>query len=413
MRRLKIIYTFGYSLQTGGHFKSALSLMSNLVLAGHQLTVLAAPGGIDEIIREFTVAGADIQYIPQLERSSRFPLISGARPIARIARERSVDIIHAQDFISASHAYLAAILSGKAFVLTEAGGAFKHHLPPRDSETVLFSQELLDATHKAYPKRKDRLHLIRARIDTSLYKPEKVESEFVEEYGLPESGLKIVVATRLDAQKSSWLDLITRIAQTIVEESVDLKIIAATYGDLLPLLRDRADQVNKNSARGSVIHLVGQIKSLKHMIQLYSYADVVIGSGRGILEAMACRKPVVVLGENGEGEILAPENIEETAYYNFSGRHFRYRPEPPESVIVLLRDLLMDPDRRGRLADFSYEYIQREMDARIGAEQLAKVYAEALERKPGSLMSAILWYGTAAKEKISVGIRNRISPRRL
>lgn len=64
------------------------------------------------------------------------------------------------------------------------------------------------------------------------------------------------------------------------------------------------------------------------LIQLYSYADLVMGHGRGILEAMACGKSVVVLNKNGTGEFVSDKNVNIVSKFNFSGRHYGSSYEP-------------------------------------------------------------------------------------
>ena len=54
----------------------------------------------------------------------------------------------------------------------------------------------------------------------------------------------------------------------------------------------------------AVLVPIGPVYGTADLVQLYNHADVMVGSGRGILEAMACGKAAIVLGESGEGEIL-------------------------------------------------------------------------------------------------------------
>lgn len=399
MQALQIIYVFGYPLQTGGHFKSALSMVRKLEAMGHHVIVLAAPGGAEEIGQEFTGTGAEFITVAGLKKYIYFPSVFGARRIVRIAKEHLVDIIHAQDFLSVGPAYLASILLGSVFVYTKAGGPFTHELPPKAVDTVIFSQELMDALPKAYRLIEDNLHLIRARIDRDVYKPEEVNSAFVREYGLGESGKKVVMAMRLAWGKKAWLKAIMEAAESLAASSTDVCIVIAGDGPLLPMLRERAAQINRKSKDGPVLHFIGPIVGLKEINQFYNYGDVVAGSGRGILEAMACRKPVVVLGENGEGEVVGPENIENIAYFNFSGRHFRHRSNPAGSLPLLLKDLLRDENRQRQLGDYSCEYIRTQMDARIGAEQLLDVYQKALNKR-----SSLIDYAEWSVRAICAGI---------
>ena len=140
-----------------------------------------------------------------------------------------------------------------------------------------------------------------------------------------------------------------------------------------------------------MLRFIGPIFKPEEMARFYNYSDLVIGSGRGILEAMACGKPVVILGENYEAEVVGPDNIEEIAYYNFSGRHFRQRKKSCETLSDLLKRLVKDTDQMQRLGEHSIDYIRSKIDAQLGTEQLVEVYSKAIERK-SVLADLFVWY---------------------
>jgi len=401
MRPLKIIYVFGLPVRIGGHYKSGLAMVKSLHAMGHHVIVLA-PDGVDEMVQEFTQTGAEFYRLDKLKkwnRRLRLPTVAGTGRIIRLAKERSVDIIHGQDFAACGRAYMAAIASARGFVTTFAGGPFSHEPPPTQSDVVLFCQEQVQTFSKAYQTVEDNIHLIRARIDLDIYKPEEVHPTFVSKYGLPVSGQKIAIAMRLHPIKKQWLRTIIETAKAFCDNNRNTRIIIAGEGPLLNNLRAQAIKINRQCRNGPVIQFVGPIFSLQELNQFYNYADVVAGTGRGILEAMACRKPVVILSENCQGEMITPENIEDIAYYNFSGRHFRYLSETAAPLASVLEKLLTDGDLRKRLGDYSYEYIRSNMDAQIGAKQLLEVYQKAVNQR-ASLFDYVIWYFRAVYYRI-------------
>jgi len=180
---------------------------------------------------------------------------------------------------------------------------------------------------------------------------------------------------------------------------------------MLPDLQEEARQVNSKSINGPVLNFIGPVFSPKDMSQLYNYSDIVVGSGRGILEAMACGKPVVILGENNEVEVVDSKNIDDIAYYNFSGRHFRQREKRIEPLSELLGRLVKDTDHMRQLGEYSLEYIRTEMDARLCVKQLVNVYEKAIERK-SVLTDFFIWYIDIMGHTIAETIRKRIIGRR-
>jgi len=407
LRKLKIIFVFSLSPRIGGHFKSGLAMVKNLEAMGHHVIVLA-PTGVKEMMQSFKDTGAEYLVIDELIKYKRFPNTSGFRQVLRVAKERSVDIIHAQEFQSVGRCFPAAALSGKGFVATEAGGAHRGDLPARRTDTVLFSQEQMAMFSKFHCVRRDDLHLIPARIDTSIYKPEQVRADFKKKYDLPDSeGKKVLLATRLDKAKQRWLDNIFEFARQNSRIHKSVSVFIAGEGEMLAEMSKKAANINAANSSGPIVYLVGPIFSMDEMNQFYNYADVVVGSGRGIMEAMACRKPVIVLGENGEREAVTPENIEDIAYFNFSGRHFRHSSKSGNSLPVQLENLLSDANTRKRLGDFSYEYIRTQLNAQIGAKQLVGIYKRALNKRP-SLVDYTMWDIQAIFNIIVLALKRRI-----
>lgn len=372
----RILFVFGCSLRIGGHLRSGLAMARHLIAMGRQVAV-AASDGVSEMVDAYRAAGAMVHFIPELERYSRFPSRAGAQQLLDIARQHQSELVHAQDFPSVARGYWVASRLRVPFVFTAAGGAFRHNQPPRTTHTIVFSREQYDDLYPNwYRIPADRLHLIRARIDTSIYRPGPVDPAFVARLGLPTGGRKVVMAVRLEENKRPWLNGMMEFA----ESSAGIHVVIAGEGPLLDELKDRARRINEK--RGSAwVHLVGPLFRVEDLNSFFNYADVVAGSGRGILEAMACGKPVANLGERGECDVMDDQTIGPAAHCNFSGRHFRNRPTQSLTTSEALGPLMVDDDRLARLSRFSLEYISREMDSRIGAEQLASVYRKAMLTK--------------------------------
>ena len=55
---------------------------------------------------------------------------------------------------------------------------------------------------------------------------------------------------------------------------------------------------------------------------LISEADIVFSLGRGVIEALLCKRAVIVFDSNGGDGMVTPENFDEIRKHNFSGRRF-------------------------------------------------------------------------------------------
>jgi glycosyltransferase involved in cell wall biosynthesis len=374
---MRILFAFGYPVGIGGHYKSGLALAKCLVRWGHKICVMA-PGGHDEMIRTFEDTGAQFIPFPKCFRRYRLPRPYGMTSVIKVCRKYSLDIIHAQDYNCLAACYFAATVLKAGFVYTKAGGGATG-FPPLRAQNIVFSQELVEGMTKKYGLSRENISLIRARIDLEVYSPETIDDLFVEKYNLPRLAKKVVIATRLEPYKASgWQALLTWASKLSSMQDKEVAVVIVGEGSLSSVLQKQISQINRKNVNKPVAYFIGHVVSLRDMNFLYNYADIVAGKGRGILEAMACGKPVVVLGEQGQADVVSPENVEEIAKYNFSGRHFKHKQDSNHSFCTVVDTLLNNNGKLAELGDFSRKYIKNHMDARIGAKQLLEVYKKAL-----------------------------------
>jgi CheY-like chemotaxis protein len=97
--------------------------------------------------------------------------------------------------------------------------------------------------------------------------------------------------------------------------------------------------------------------------------DLVFGLGRSALEAMACRRPVIVYDYNGGDGLVTPERFELLRQRNFSGRTHARRFTDAELAAEIRA---YDP----AIAEGVYPFIEREHDVRQMARQFVGLYEE-------------------------------------
>ncbi|OGL46218.1 MAG: hypothetical protein A2161_09655 [Candidatus Schekmanbacteria bacterium RBG_13_48_7] len=333
----------------------------------------------------------DLFNVSVISRFSRFPRIGGVGRIIKIIKENKIDIIHAQEHRSIGRAYLAAALSGKAFVYTHAGGPYTKHAQPGRGEIILFSRELFEEYIKGSPSSSENLHLVSARIDMDVFKPARITDEFVLKYNLPITGKKVVMLTRLHPSKNVQFEQVMTYAKFLNSGDEKIRFIIAGEGPIFEEIKKRVTEVNDGVKDGPIVRLLGPIYNVNEINQLYNYADIVIGSGRGLLEAMACSKPVIILGDGSEAEVLSSDNIEQVAYYNFSGRHFKFQKNPIGNLQQNVRNLINYKQLLQEMGEFSLKYVETAMNAKLGAVQIEQIYRKSLMRKP-SIIDFCTWY---------------------
>lgn len=120
---------------------------------------------------------------------------------------------------------------------------------------------------------------------------------------------------------------------------------------------------------------VGKAASIWAVEEEINRADLVFALGRSALEALACKRAVVVLDYNGGDGLVTPDNFHLLRLRNFSGRTFRLRYTEENLQAEIER---YDPST----AEPIYEMVRRDHDVRRTAQQFLTLYEDAIRRPP-------------------------------
>ena len=82
--------------------------------------------------------------------------------------------------------------------------------------------------------------------------------------------------------------------------------------------------------------------------------------------------------------VVEPSTIYRIAYHNFCGTDIAIEA-PVEPLVDALYKILTDFSYWNTLSNFGVMYARTELDARIGAEQLDRIYRELIRNGHGSL----------------------------
>ena len=368
---LTLLHIYGGEVKIGGHYRSGLAMAKCLVEDGHRVIVLA-PGAAPAMAESFRRAGTEFKLLPEVGRINKLPSRSGWKSVAKIAEDDRVDIVHSMDSINLARGYLAAIKTGKSFVCTEAGANFFSHFPPRKSKVVIFSREQMTIYRDLYKLSERNIRIIRARIDSDLYHSELPPRPFTEKYRLTRNGLTVGMVCRLEARKSHQIEALLDFVKLHRRSDKPVSIYIAGDGNLRAFFQKKAQGIVNSSVK---VCFIGPVYEIQEVNWFYNFCDVIMGSGRGIMEAMACGKPVIILGEDGQAELIGSDTIEDAAYYNFSGRHF-YAKKNSTTINSVLEATGNNPELLLQSSKFCFDYVKTHLSARVGAEQLVDWYTE-------------------------------------
>lgn len=388
---MHIVFLFGHKLTIGGHFRTAQAWICEMTRAGQKVEVITWRGP-HEGVKPFLDVGASWRPLEDFGArpggSALGPRnVSAAIRLSRYLRREGVDLLHLQDAVWLSAGALAAALAGRPMVLVHAGGDYVNQQPPPRCGLVVLSREL----EQGYRGDGVEAACIRARLNRAIFHPGPRDPGVERKFALPSAGFRFLIAMRIGPFKKRWLDGVLQVARDVAFAR-ETHIIMVGGGRLFEWMKGEVAALNAHSGAHARIHLLGPVHDPAEMAALYRSADVVMGHGRGIMEAMGCGRPVICLGEQGEAELVAPKRVETMADYNFSGRHFRGEPGAP--TLETLLPQVEEREDLDELADFCLRYADRELDAARGAEALMGVYHR---RRPIRFRD---WPGWAVRRKL-------------
>jgi len=387
---VRILFVIGCPLTYGGHIKSALSFAKYLKRKEHCEVAVLSPDGPYK--SKFTQQGVPVYVCDPIAR--KFPWNLSALPSLFSTRKRfEYTIIHAQDPQALRPAYLASRILPVAFVYTEAGGPGTKIYLPRDCPVVMYSKEL-ESYFAQFEYLTGSLSVIQQRIDMEQAFP----SARREPLGAPSSDkgsggsyFKIFMAMRFESQKRNWLDNMFGSVKNVLMADDSIVFTIAGDGRYLDYYRAVGREINEELERDGV-HFAGAVYEDQAMVMQYKKSDLVVGHGRGVMEAMACGKPVVVLGRAGKATLVTEENVGLVSHHNFSGRHIDAQPETGERIETLISRCRHNRALLASLGEHNRHFIQSQYNAEKGAQLLSQLYGRTPRPMyPRKMSSFLQW----------------------
>ena len=193
---------------------------------------------------------------------------------------------------------------------------------------------------------------------------------------------------RMDSQKTELFDnFFSELGLYKIERK--LKIIVAGGGQLLEKYKLLGNDLEekKTNIKFNFLGEVTDINIIKH----HNFeSNLIVGHGRGILEAMVIGKPVVLLGFDTKGtQLITSSNIKNISDYNFSGRNLIVDKKDKTLSEVLnsvnLRDILK------KCGNYNQSYITEKYDSIIGAKKTIEVYRKTPRYSVKDFFKNLLW----------------------
>jgi glycosyltransferase involved in cell wall biosynthesis len=383
------------NLDIGGTQTHIRALSKQLLRYGHKVFALSAGGNLvknfqeDGIEHHYLVQNLNVDQLKKFRINPRsfhsaLDLINlinlvllplGVVQAVRIARQKKIHLIHSHSSLAFVVSLLTAKILGIPTIITlhnyrgmslSLPFIFKH-----TDKIIVISKEIEDKILDIdIDPRKITVIPNMIEVENALVtNPPSLTIPDIR----PES-VKIVTVSRLDLYKTDVPQNLLLTAERIINQypERDIQIIIVGGGSELARLRTLGDQINQKLGRQAII-FTGFRKDAIHII---SHADIVLGSGRVVLEAMALGKPTIVASAQFGG-ILNAETYPQLAQYNFSGRNSTEKTRTG-NIYQAIITLLENNEYRSSVGKIAYDLVQTSYTVDAVTTQIQDVYRQAI-----------------------------------
>jgi glycosyltransferase involved in cell wall biosynthesis len=310
------------TLEGGAADEDAVELAGTLTAAGHRALVVSSGGRLEG---ELAARGAQLV---QLDMASRNPAViaHNAFALARLIRQRHCGVVHALARAPGWSAFAAARMTGVPFVTSWYGefrdqNRLKHaynSVMARGEQVIALSEEIADVISERYHVPADRLVVVPSQVDIARFEPASVSAE------------------RIAAARAAWgAGPGTRVIMVVgrILRRMGHHVVVQAASRLKDMgLRDftfvlTGEDTGHSSYSGELWDLVMATKTTDVFRiagppadgpAAYMAATAVVSAAvqlespqRGLLEAMAMGRPVIVSDLAGSDTVVAPPAVAE------------------------------------------------------------------------------------------------------
>ncbi|MBG9791374.1 glycosyl transferase family 1 [Paenibacillus dendritiformis] len=353
------------SLAVGGTETHVLSLVKGLQELGVKPVYCGANG---LLYNSFTQAGCPIHAVDLT--AGAFMLDSSLqqtiRTLKQIMRYRKIDVVHVHQTPSGMYAAMAAQELGIPVVFTVHGAYY-----PEEQliNTAQYSDAVICVSKPVQRYLQDMgltSLLVPNGIDPEAFYPAP-SHELRKSLQIPDDATVIVYASRLAWDKAIVCTMLIKAAERLRGTEVpNLHLVVVGDGIQFSEICEIVDAIHDHTGH-TFIHMAGNQTKIR---EYYALGDIVVGTGRVALEAMACGKPVLAVGNHGFFGLVEPA-VYGQAWDCYFGDHDSECKATEDAVAESLIKALADRDalkeigaqgRRWTLRHFDIHKIVARMD---------------------------------------------------
>lgn len=358
--------------------------VNDLELGGTQLNALDFADGVREFgwqpqVVVFTERPIPEPTIAPIARERDLPMeivyLPKSFPRRAIALERAAhkhraSVVHTYGGLSGRPAFWGPCFMGKRpFVMTMYEMAADQREFMRSILVVGTGYLVDDLSSRPGPVR-----LISPPVDmNSDQHDEELADALVEEFGLDQYAVRLVIVSRLEHQMKA-LPVILTLAAMRDPLLRGVQLVVAGGGNAAADLRALGREVNAATGREAVVFT----GPLLNPAGAYSAADIMIGMGGSAARSLAFGKPLIVSGENGWFKLFDDESKLDLFRNSFWSSAIQV--DAVSQLVQTVGSLASDLRRRTELGVLGRAFAKQNFERGRMSERLVAVYEDAINR---------------------------------
>ncbi|WP_123040501.1 glycosyltransferase [Cohnella candidum] len=349
-------------LNIGGTEKYTLAISKILMARGIPIGV-ATEGG--PLTAAYSAAGIKLHILPSRNKAAW---------LSSMLIKEKYELMHAHDSKSFTLAATLSNLRNIPFVVTVHGTYHDKSAlltAARKSKRMISVSPQLTNWLKRHQVPTEKIRTIPNGIELETFHPVKNPNSSRKGFGLPLSSKILLYAGRFSFDKYPIARIVVKVAEQIAKNDPQVIAVLMGPGTKRSYLVSLAAAVNRRIGRKAII--VRPPTSRIH--EAYAAADIVVGTGRVALEAMACGKPVVAVGVAGYCGIVQPNLIDKMIQFHF-GDHGAMNSVSTQRLNRDIRFLLGNPALAREWGEFGSQTVKKKFSNHNVVARLLQTYKE-------------------------------------
>lgn len=365
-------------LDIGGAETHIVELSKALARRGVEVFV-ASNGGA--YVKELEDAG--IQHFEvALNRKTPSALCRAYKTLEKIIVDYKIDIVHAHARIPGFLCGLLHKKLGFRFVTT-AHWVFTTRFPLNlltnwGQRSLAVSDDIKQYLIDNYGCEAENIRVTINGVDTDKFSDSIDYSDIAKEFNFGENRTRIVYVSRMDIDRSLAAHKLIEAVPKLYAQIPNLEVVIVGGGNDFDPIKAEADAINAQLGCDIVIVTGGRTDINKFVAS----ADVFVGVSRAALEAMACKKPAIIAGNEGYIGIFNEDKLQISIDTNFCCRGC-----DETTTEKLLADLMMvlAPENeafRLGLGEYSLNTVKKYYSVDTMADDALKMYISIAKGTP-------------------------------